>query len=37
VSGAQKAIGVRLGPITAMVLGMLTVIGGVMLRDVLAG
>jgi uncharacterized membrane protein YeiH len=37
VSGAQKAIDFRLGPITAMLLGMLTGIGGGMVRDVLAG
>jgi uncharacterized membrane protein YeiH len=37
VSGAQKAIDFRLGPITAMLLGMLTGIGGGMARDVLAG
>ena len=37
VSGAQKAIDFRLGPVTAMLLGMLTGIGGGMVRDVLAG
>jgi uncharacterized membrane protein YeiH len=37
VSGAQKAVDFRLGPVTAMLLGMLTGIGGGMVRDVLAG
>lgn len=35
VSGALKALHFRLGPVTAMLLGMLTGIGGGMLRDVL--
>ena len=37
VSGAQKALDFHLGPTTAVLLGMLTGIGGGMLRDVLAG
>lgn len=37
VSGAQKAVDLRLGPITAMLLGMLTAIGGGMVRDLLTG
>ena len=36
VSGAQKALDFHLGPVTAMLLGMLTGIGGGMVRDVLA-
>ena len=36
VSGAQKALDFHLGPLTAMVLGMLTGIGGGMMRDILA-
>jgi uncharacterized membrane protein YeiH len=36
VSGAEKALNFHLGPITAIVLGMLTGIGGGMVRDVLA-
>jgi len=36
VSGAQKALDFLLGPVTAILLGMLTGIGGGMLRDVLA-
>ncbi len=36
VSGAQKALGFHAGPVTAVVLGMLTGIGGGMVRDVLA-
>ena len=36
VSGAQKALDFRLGPLTAVLLGMLTGIGGGMVRDVLA-
>ncbi len=36
VSGALKALDYQLGPLTAIVLGMLTGIGGGMLRDVLA-
>lgn len=36
VSGAQKALDFHLGPVTAMVLGMLTGIGGGMMRDILA-
>jgi uncharacterized membrane protein YeiH len=36
VSGAQKAVDFHLGPLTAMLLGMLTGIGGGMLRDVLS-
>lgn len=36
VSGAQKALDFGLGPLTAVLLGMLTGIGGGMLRDVLA-
>ncbi|HTK53762.1 MAG TPA: TRIC cation channel family protein, partial [Gemmatimonadaceae bacterium] len=35
VSGAQKALDFHLGPVTAVLLGMLTGIGGGMLRDVL--
>lgn len=35
VSGAQKALDFHLGPVTAVVLGMLTGIGGGMVRDVL--
>jgi uncharacterized membrane protein YeiH len=35
VSGAQKAVDFRLGPVTATLLGMLTAIGGGMVRDVL--
>lgn len=36
VSGAQKALDFHLGPVTAVVLGMLTGIGGGMVRDLLA-
>lgn len=36
VSGAQKALAFHLGPVTAVLLGMLTGIGGGMMRDVLA-
>ncbi|NLG60778.1 MAG: trimeric intracellular cation channel family protein [Candidatus Cloacimonetes bacterium] len=36
VSGALKALDFQLGPLTAIILGMLTGIGGGMLRDVLA-
>lgn len=36
VSGAMKAVAYGLGPVTAVLLGMLTGIGGGMLRDVLA-
>lgn len=36
VSGAQKALDFHLGPITAILLGVLTGIGGGMLRDVLS-
>jgi uncharacterized membrane protein YeiH len=36
VAGAQKAIDHRLGPLTAMLLGMLTGVGGGMVRDLLA-
>lgn len=36
VSGAQKALDFHLGPVTAVLLGMLTGIGGGMVRDVLA-
>jgi uncharacterized membrane protein YeiH len=36
VSGAQKALAFHLGPVTAVLLGMLTGIGGGMVRDVLA-
>jgi uncharacterized membrane protein YeiH len=36
VSGAQKALDFFLGPLTAVVLGMLTGIGGGMVRDLLA-
>jgi uncharacterized membrane protein YeiH len=35
VSGAQKALGYHLNPVAAVLLGMLTGIGGGMLRDVL--
>ena len=35
VSGAEKALNYRLGPVTAVLLGMLTGIGGGMVRDVL--
>ena len=35
VSGAQKALHAQLGPVTAVLLGMLTGIGGGMVRDVL--
>ncbi len=35
VSGTLKALGYRLGPVTAVLLGMLTGIGGGMVRDVL--
>jgi uncharacterized membrane protein YeiH len=35
ISGAQKAIAFRLGPVMAALLGMLTGIGGGMIRDVL--
>jgi uncharacterized membrane protein YeiH len=35
VSGAQKALAFHLGPVTSVVLGMLTGIGGGMVRDVL--
>jgi len=35
VSGAQKALDFRLGPATAVLLGMLTGIGGGMVRDIL--
>ncbi|MGH7531430.1 MAG: trimeric intracellular cation channel family protein [Gemmatimonadales bacterium] len=37
VSGALKALHADLGPVTAVMLGMLTGIGGGMVRDVLAG
>ncbi len=37
VSGTLKALDYQLGPIAAIVLGMLTGIGGGMLRDVMAG
>jgi uncharacterized membrane protein YeiH len=37
VSGAQKALDFHLGPVAAVLLGMLTGIGGGMVRDVLAG
>jgi uncharacterized membrane protein YeiH len=37
VSGAQKAVDFHLGPLTTVLLGMLTGIGGGMARDVLAG
>ncbi|MEP6574775.1 MAG: trimeric intracellular cation channel family protein [Gemmatimonadota bacterium] len=37
VSGAQKALDFHLGPLAAVLLGMLTGIGGGMARDVLAG
>ena len=37
VSGAQKAVDLRLGPVAAMLLGMLTGIGGGMVRDLLTG
>lgn len=36
VSGAQKALAFHLGPVTAVLLGMLTGIGGGMMRDVLS-
>ena len=36
VSGAQKALHFHLGPVTAVLLGMLTGVGGGMVRDVLA-
>jgi uncharacterized membrane protein YeiH len=36
VSGAQKALDFHLGPVTAVLLGMLTGIGGGIVRDVLA-
>lgn len=36
VSGAQKALDFHLGPVTAVLLGTLTAIGGGMVRDVLA-
>jgi uncharacterized membrane protein YeiH len=36
VSGAEKALNFNLGPVTAVLLGMLTGIGGGMVRDVLA-
>jgi uncharacterized membrane protein YeiH len=36
VSGAQKALDFHAGPVTAVLLGMLTGIGGGMVRDVLA-
>lgn len=36
VSGAQKALAFHLGPVTAVVLGMLTGIGGGIARDILA-
>jgi uncharacterized membrane protein YeiH len=36
VSGAQKALDFRMGPVTAVLLGMLTGIGGGMVRDVLS-
>jgi uncharacterized membrane protein YeiH len=36
VSGAEKALNFHLGPVTAVVLGMLTGIGGGMVRDILA-
>lgn len=36
VAGAQKAIDHRLGPLTAMLLGMLTGVGGGIARDLLA-
>jgi uncharacterized membrane protein YeiH len=36
VSGAQKALDFHLGPVTAVLLGMLTGIGGGMVRDVLS-
>lgn len=36
VSGAQKALDFRLDPLTAIMLGMLTGIGGGMVRDILA-
>jgi uncharacterized membrane protein YeiH len=35
VSGAQKALNFHLGPVTAVLLGMLTGIGGGMVRDIL--
>ena len=36
VSGAQKALDFHLGPLTAILLGMLTGIGGGMVRDILS-
>ena len=36
VSGAEKALNFHLGPVTAVLLGMLTGIGGGMVRDVLS-
>jgi uncharacterized membrane protein YeiH len=36
VSGAEKALNFHLGPLTAVILGMLTGIGGGMARDILA-
>jgi len=36
VAGAQKALAFQLGPVTAVLLGMLTGIGGGMVRDILA-
>lgn len=36
VSGAEKALNFHMGPVTAVLLGMLTGIGGGMVRDVLA-
>lgn len=36
VSGAEKALNFHLGPLTAVVLGMLTGIGGGIVRDILA-
>jgi uncharacterized membrane protein YeiH len=36
VSGAEKALNFHLGPLTAVVLGMLTGIGGGMVRDILS-
>jgi uncharacterized membrane protein YeiH len=36
VSGAQKALDFHLGPVTAVLLGMLTGIGGGMVRDIMA-
>lgn len=37
VAGATKALDYHLGPFTAMLLGMLTGIGGGMMRDILSG